>query len=138
MERTNARYLTLADLGEKVDFISIDVAFISLEKILPAVVKLLKDSGEIVALIKPQFEAGKDKIGKKGVVKEPKVHKEVIENVLKVCADLQLGISGLTYSPIKGPEGNIEYLLWLNNANISIDSVDINQVVQEAFDNLSS
>jgi 23S rRNA (cytidine1920-2'-O)/16S rRNA (cytidine1409-2'-O)-methyltransferase len=128
----------LADLGEKVDFISIDVAFISLEKILPAVVKLLKDSGEIVALIKPQFEAGKDKIGKKGVVKEPKVHKEVIENVLKVCADLQLGISGLTYSPIKGPEGNIEYLLWLNNANISIDSVDINQVVQEAFDNLSS
>ena len=91
-----------------------------------------------MALIKPQFEAGKDKIGKKGVVKEPKVHKEVIENVLKVCADLQLGISGLTYSPIKGPEGNIEYLLWLNNANISIDSVDINQVVQEAFDNLSS
>lgn len=138
MERTNARYLTLEDLGEMVDFISIDVAFISLEKIVPAVSKILKDSGEIVALIKPQFEAGKDKIGKKGVVKEPKVHREVIENILNLCQRLQLGIGGLTYSPIKGPEGNIEYLLWLNKANISIETLDIDRIVKEAFDNLPS
>ncbi|KJS84903.1 MAG: hypothetical protein JM58_10025 [Peptococcaceae bacterium BICA1-8] len=113
MERTNARYVKAADLEEQVDFISIDVAFISLEKILPAVKEILKDEGEIIALIKPQFEAGKDKIGKKGVVKDKKTHIEVITNILTVSYALDYYVHGLTYSPVKGPEGNIEYLIWL-------------------------
>lgn len=113
LERTNARYLTLADLGEPVDFITIDVAFISLDKILPALGGLLKPENGVMALVKPQFEAGKDKVGKKGVVKDPGVHREVLHRVLGFALDNGYRILGLDYSPVKGPEGNIEYLAWL-------------------------
>ena len=103
MERTNVRYLEADSLGEQVDAATIDVAFISLDKVLPAVHKLLKPTGFVIALIKPQFEAGKENVGKKGVVRDPKVHAGVIKKV----------VAGLDFSPIKGPEGNIEYLLHL-------------------------
>lgn len=137
MERTNARYLTLENLGEKVDFISIDVAFISLEKILPAINNILKDTGEVVALIKPQFEAGKEKVGKKGVVRDPKIHLEVIDKIIKISLELGFSIKGLTSSPIKGPEGNIEYLLWLDKSGIS-NTINPQVVVEEAQQNLTN
>lgn len=113
MERTNIRNVHLEDLGQPIDFASIDVAFISLDKVLPNVKDLLHPEGEIVALIKPQFEAGREKVGKKGVVKDPAVHEEVILKVLRVASELELHALALTYSPVKGPEGNIEYLVWL-------------------------
>lgn len=112
MEKTNARYLTADSLGEAVDIITTDVAFISLDKILPPAMELLKEEGHVLALIKPQFEAGKEKVGKKGVVRDPAVHLEVIEKILTLCGEIGLDVWGLDYSPIKGPEGNIEYLLW--------------------------
>lgn len=113
MERTNVRYLEAKDLPEQVDVVTIDVAFISLDKILPAVHKILKPTGFVVALIKPQFEAGKENVGKKGVVREASVHMEVIRNVIAFAKGEGFGIAGLDFSPIKGPEGNIEYLLHL-------------------------
>ena len=113
MEKTNIRYVTPEDIGEKADFASIDVSFISLKLVLPVAAGLLKDDGMIAALIKPQFEAGREKVGKKGVVRDPSVHLEVIESVLHYAEDSQLGCAGLTYSPVKGPEGNIEYLIFL-------------------------
>ncbi len=113
MERTNVRYLEAKDLPEQVDAATIDVAFISLDKILPAVHKILKDTGFVVALIKPQFEAGKENVGKKGVVRDAAVHKMVIRNVISFAKEEGFGIAGLDFSPIKGPEGNIEYLLLL-------------------------
>ena len=113
MERTNARTLDETSLPEQVDAASIDVAFISLEKILPAVKKILKPNGFVIALIKPQFEAGKEHIGKKGVVKDPDVHKEVINRIIGFAKAEGFGIGGLDFSPVKGPEGNIEYLLYL-------------------------
>lgn len=113
MERTNVRYLEAKDLPEQVDVVTIDVAFISLDKILPAVHKILKPTGFVVALIKPQFEAGKENVGKKGVVREASVHMEVIRNVIAFAKSEGFGIAGLDFSPIKGPEGNIEYLLHL-------------------------
>ena len=113
MERTNVRYLEAKDLPEQVDAVTIDVAFISLDKILPAVHKILKPTGFVVALIKPQFEAGKENVGKKGVVREASVHMEVIRNVIAFAKEEGFGIAGLDFSPIKGPEGNIEYLLHL-------------------------
>ena len=113
MERTNVRYLEAKDLPEQVDAVTIDVAFISLDKILPAVHKILKPTGFVVALIKPQFEAGKENVGKKGVVREASVHMEVIRNVIAFAKGEGFGIAGLDFSPIKGPEGNIEYLLHL-------------------------
>jgi len=114
LERTNARYLGYSNLGEYVDFVTIDVAFISLDKILPALKGLVKPENNIVALIKPQFEAGKDKVGKKGVVKDPGVHKEVLLRVLGYAAGNTFRILGLDFSPVKGPEGNLEYLAWLS------------------------
>lgn len=117
MERTNVRYLEEDSLPEKVDAVTIDVAFISLDKILPAVHKILKDSGFVVALIKPQFEAGKENIGKKGVVKDAGVHEDVINNVISFAKQEGFGIAGLDFSPIKGPEGNIEYLLYMTMGN---------------------
>ncbi len=114
LERTNARYLTLADLGEQADFATIDVAFISLDKILPAIKALLRPDNGVVALVKPQFEAGKDKVGKKGVVKDPQTHREVLQRVLQMAVDTGYRVLGLDYSPVKGPEGNIEYLAWLS------------------------
>lgn len=111
MEKTNMRHVTPEDIGELVDFISIDVSFISLTKILPAVYACLKEEGQVVALIKPQFEAGREKVGKKGVVRDSKVHEEVIEMVMDFAMALGFSLLHLDYSPIKGPEGNIEYLL---------------------------
>ena len=102
-----------ADLPEKVDVVTIDVAFISLDKVLPAVKKIIADDGIVIALIKPQFEAGKENVGKKGVVRDPQVHLTVIKSVIATARELGFKIAGLDYSPVKGPEGNIEYLLYL-------------------------
>ena len=113
MERTNMRYMTEDDIDEKASFVSIDVSFISLTKILPAVYRILNMGGEVVALIKPQFEAGREKVGKKGVVRDPKVHEEVIEKICDFASSNGFELLHLDYSPIKGPEGNIEYLLYL-------------------------
>lgn len=113
MERTNIRYVTLDDdrIDGQVDFISIDVSFISLTKVLPPVKELLKEQGEVVCLIKPQFEAGREQVGKKGVVRDQKVHLEVIEKITEFAKAIGFELLHLDYSPIKGPEGNIEYLL---------------------------
>ena len=113
MERTNIRYVTPEDIGEPASFVSIDVSFISLTKVLTPVRELLSENGEIVCLIKPQFEAGREKVGKKGVVRDPKVHLEVIRAVMDFASSIGFEILHLEFSPIKGPEGNIEYLLHL-------------------------
>jgi 23S rRNA (cytidine1920-2'-O)/16S rRNA (cytidine1409-2'-O)-methyltransferase len=113
LERTNARYLTAAQIQERLDFASIDVSFISLKLILPALRPLLGENGQVVCLVKPQFEAGRDKVGKKGVVRDPTVHQEVLEHFLEHAAQADFYVAGLTYSPIRGPEGNIEYLGYL-------------------------
>lgn len=113
MERTNIRYVTTEDIGEKIDFASIDVSFISLRLVLPVAKELLKEDGEIVALIKPQFEAGREQVGKKGVVRDVRVHYEVVKTVLDFAGSIGLYAAGLAFSPIKGPEGNIEYLAYL-------------------------
>ena len=113
MEKTNIRYLEAKDIDERPSFVSIDVSFISLTKVLPVVYELLEASGEVTALIKPQFEAGREKVGKKGVVRDPKVHMEVIKSVVSFARELGFEPSGLDFSPVKGPEGNIEYLLYL-------------------------
>ena len=113
MEKTNIRYVVPEDLQEQADFSSIDVSFISLTKVLLPVYNLLKEDGEVVCLIKPQFEAGREKVGKKGVVRDPKVHEEVIEKVIAYGQSIGYATLHLEFSPIKGPEGNIEYLLYL-------------------------
>ena len=123
MERTNVRNVTPEQLGQPVDLASIDVAFISLEKVLPAVKAMLQPAGEIVALIKPQFEAGREKVGKKGVVRDAKVHEEVIFRIVSLVRQLELVPMGLTFSPVKGPEGNIEYLIWLSKDAAAVDGV---------------
>ena len=128
MERTNVRYLEADSLPELVDAASIDVAFISLDKILPSVHKILKPEGFVVALIKPQFEAGKENVGKKGVVRDAAVHEQVINNVISFAKSEGFGIAGLDFSPIKGPEGNIEYLLHLTLGDD--DAVSSEQVAQ--------
>lgn len=110
MEKQNIRIVTAEQLGELVDFISIDVAFISLDKVLPVAVTLLKDTGSLVALIKPQFEAGREKVGKGGIVRDPATHAEVLTRILNVAEEVGLHLHGVTYSPIKGTEGNIEFL----------------------------
>lgn len=113
MEKTNFRYVTDEDIREPIDFASVDVSFISLTKILIPARRLLRSGGEMVCLIKPQFEAGRDKVGKKGVVRERKVHIEVVRRIVDYADMIGFSVKGLTYSPIKGPEGNIEYLMWL-------------------------
>lgn len=137
MERTNIRYVTPEAIGEYADFASIDVSFISLTKVLPAVKQLLKGTGELVCLIKPQFEAGREKVGKKGVVRDKNVHIEVIERIIEFSNnEMNFDILGLSYSPIKGPEGNIEYLLFLacekDKANAA--EIDISAVVSKAHE----
>ena len=133
MERTNMRYMTEDDIDEKASFVSIDVSFISLTKILPAVYRILNTGGEVVALIKPQFEAGREKVGKKGVVRDPKVHLEVIQTVLQTAMDLGFSILDLEYSPIKGPEGNIEYLVHLKKSQEGEKGAEVNaEAVVEA------
>lgn len=116
MERTNIRYVKPEDIGEALDFASVDVSFISLTKVLPAAYPLLKDGAEMVCLIKPQFEAGREKVGKKGVVRSPEVHREVIEKTTLFASGNGFEVLGLTYSPVKGPEGNIEYLVHLKRS----------------------
>lgn len=139
LERTNIRYVTSEQISEEVDFISIDVAFISLEKVLPVAGRFLKSDGQIVALIKPQFEAGREKVGKKGVVRDPLVHQAVILRILQVATQLDLCPQGLTYSPIKGPEGNIEYLLFLTKGNSQplVTEQQVAETVEAAHGHLS-
>ena len=135
MERTNIRYVRPEDIGELLDFASIDVAFISLTKVLEPAKALLKATGEIVALIKPQFEAGRGNVGKKGVVRDPEVHRSVIREVLAYSREIGFFPQGLTFSPIKGPEGNIEYLVHLVQSGVTTDAAaeeNIDVVVDEA------
>ncbi|TCL35878.1 23S rRNA (cytidine1920-2'-O)/16S rRNA (cytidine1409-2'-O)-methyltransferase [Anaerospora hongkongensis] len=138
MERTNIRHVTVESLGEVLDFVSIDVAFISLAKVLPVVKSLLAPGGTVVALIKPQFEAGREKVGKKGVVKDPLVHKSVIKKVLDEAQELGLYPVNLTYSPVKGPEGNIEYLVLLTNQGTeeTITHTKVDEIVEESHSQL--
>lgn len=140
MERTNIRYVTPEDLQEPVQFVSIDVSFISLTKVLLPVRNLMEDGAQMTALIKPQFEAGREKVGKKGVVRDPKVHLEVIEQVISYARSISFGIRHLEFSPIKGPEGNIEYLLHLVKLPEGIaeeeNSVSPENVVKQAHDTL--
>ena len=117
MERTNIRHVTIEDTKEFADFASIDVSFISLKLVLPKAKELVRPGGHVVALIKPQFEAGREKVGKKGVVREKSTHIEVIETISHFAVEIGFSILDLDYSPIKGPEGNIEYLIYLRNSN---------------------
>lgn len=133
MEKTNARYLSLDDFPEAMDWATTDVSFISLTKILPVAFDLLKEEGQMIALIKPQFEAGREHIGKKGVVREPKVHEMVLEKMLGFISDLGFKVRGLTFSPIQGPEGNIEYLIWLAKMGEDEVLVDVKAFVQATF-----
>ena len=133
LERTNARYLDHEQVPDVLDFASVDVSFISLTKVLIPARELLRDGGEMVCLIKPQFEAGREKVGKKGVVRDPKVHLEVIQTVLQTAMDLGFSILDLEYSPIKGPEGNIEYLVHLKKSQEGENSAEVNaEAVVEA------
>ena len=130
MEKTNIRYVTPEDIGEPVDFVSIDVAFISLEKVLQPVHALMKEDAQAVALIKPQFEAGREQVGKKGVVRDPAIHESVIENVIGYAREAGFSVLGLDHSPIRGPEGNIEYLLFLSCCDRKAETeVDVHEVV---------
>lgn len=117
LERTNFRYVTEKEIPDQLDFASVDVSFISLSIIIPALYPLLKQNGRAVCLIKPQFEAGKDKVGKKGVVRDLDVHVEVIDKIINVMLDNKLSVLGLDFSPVKGPEGNIEYLIFVEKAD---------------------
>ena len=132
LERTNARYLSREQIPEPLDFASIDVSFISLKLILPPLRALMGPEGQVVCLVKPQFEAGKDKVGKKGVVRDPAVHREVLEHFLEHAAQAGFTVSGLTYSPIRGPEGNIEYLGYLIVGEAVPWQGDLAQVVWES------
>ncbi len=139
MEKTNIRYVKPEDIDDMLDFASCDVSFISLSKVLPAAYNLLKDKGEMVCLIKPQFEAGKEKVGKKGVVRDPKVHLEVIENVLDFTIDAGFSILNIDYSPIKGPEGNIEYLMYIKKTDSDSnwrENIDAREIVSMAHEGL--
>lgn len=141
MEKTNIRYVTPDDLGEPIDFSSIDVSFISLTKVLLPIRNYLKEDGQIVALIKPQFEAGREKVGKKGVVREKSTHYEVIEMVISYAVSIGFKVLNLDFSPIKGPEGNIEYLVHLqkNDEVCTMDEVEIDwkSIVENAFSALA-
>lgn len=141
MERTNMRYVTEEDIDEPAQFVSIDVSFISLTKILPAVYRVLEDGGQVVALIKPQFEAGREKVGKKGVVRDKKVHEEVIEKICSFAASNGFQLLHLDYSPIKGPEGNIEYLLHMKKTQTMENAHDLEKeipkVVQDSHQDLA-
>jgi len=137
MERTNIRYVTPEDLGEALDLSVVDVSFISLKIVLPAIKNLLRqDCGQVLCLIKPQFEAGKDKIGKKGVVRDPAVHVEVLEAFVELAKSLSFTIRNLTFSPVKGPEGNIEFLGHLSLKADEDRIPDLRDLVQQAHDSL--
>ena len=140
MEKTNIRYVKPEDLGEPIDFSSIDVSFISLTKVLGPIRDYLTEKGQIVALIKPQFEAGREKVGKKGVVREKSTHLEVISQIISYALSIGFRVLDLTFSPIKGPEGNIEYLVHLEKCDPSQaaveDGIAVETVVSEAFEAL--
>ncbi len=140
LERTNFRYLTKETVTEEIDFASIDVSFISLKKILPVLFEFLKDNGQTVALIKPQFEAGKEKVGKKGVVRDINTHKEVITEIVFFALETGFSVLNLDFSPIRGPEGNIEYLVFLSKENekqsLVTDDI-INDIVNKSHYELS-
>lgn len=132
MERTNARYLTTEQIPEPLDFFSIDVSFISLNLILPALRPLMAHGGQGVCLVKPQFEAGKEKVGKKGVVRDPQVHLEVLEHFLDHAAHADFSVKDITFSPIKGPEGNIEYLGYLSAGAGAFYAGDLKALVEQS------
>ncbi|MDD6845633.1 MAG: TlyA family RNA methyltransferase [Clostridia bacterium] len=140
MEKTNIRYVKPDDIEDRIQFSSIDVSFISLTKVLGPVKELLTDDGEIVCLIKPQFEAGREKVGKHGVVRDASVHKEVIDMVMNYAVSINFEVMNLEFSPVKGPEGNIEYLLHLlkhqsgDYSNIPVDSGEIVRKAHETLD----
>ena len=137
MERTNIRHVTPEQLGESLDLSVIDVSFISLKLVLPVIKTLLRpEQGQVLCLIKPQFEAGKEKVGKKGVVRDPDVHKEVLEHFVSLADELQFTILNLTFSPVKGPEGNIEFLAHLSLAQAEPNIPDIDLLVQDAHQTL--
>lgn len=137
MERTNIRYVTPQDLGEPLDLSVIDVSFISLKIVLPAIKNLLKpDQGQVLCLIKPQFEAGKEKVGKKGVVREPETHKEVLDSFVELAHNLDFSIRGMTFSPVKGPEGNIEFLAHLTLEDLPDIQPNTASVVAQAHEML--
>ena len=136
MERTNVRYVTPEELGEPLDLSVVDVSFISLRIVLPVIKTFLKPTGQVLCLIKPQFEAGKEKVGKKGVVREASTHKEVLDNFVALADELEFKILGLTFSPVKGPEGNIEFLAHLSLDNVEGIRPDTAMVVQQAHDTL--
>lgn len=135
LERTNFRHVTTEQVKEPIDFFSVDVSFISLKLILPPAFELLKDGGCAVCLIKPQFEAGKENVGKKGVVRDINIHKEVVLNVLEFTREIGFKVEGLDFSPIKGPEGNIEYLMYITKNGNDVD-IDINEVVERSHEAL--
>lgn len=136
MERTNIRYMENDSIEDRLDFISIDVSFISLKHILPVASAFLKENGRIAALVKPQFEAGRDKVGKKGIVRDRAVHKEVIQAVIGYGKQSGLYPEGLTFSPITGTTGNIEFLMCLSKNNMELTELEIEKVLDEAHDNL--
>jgi 23S rRNA (cytidine1920-2'-O)/16S rRNA (cytidine1409-2'-O)-methyltransferase len=138
LERTNVRYITEEQVPDKIDFFSVDVSFISLRLVLPAARKLMSDNAYAVCLIKPQFEAGRENVGKKGVVRNPEIHCEVVKGITEFCLDNGFDVCGLTYSPIKGPEGNIEYLIFLHkseNPELVCD-VQIEELVRNSHSEL--
>lgn len=139
LERTNIRYITEEQVPEQLDFASVDVSFISLCLVLPVARRFLRDNGEMVCLIKPQFEAGKGKVGKKGVVRDPAVHAEVVEKICAFVLENGFSILGLTYSPVKGPEGNIEYLIHLQKAEQTEQKTELEvaQLIAESHEALN-
>ena len=136
LERTNARYLSREQVPEALDFASVDVSFISLKLILPPLAALLREGGQIVSLVKPQFEAGRERVGKKGVVRDPAVHLEVLERYLDHAREAGLTVRGLTWSPIRGPEGNIEYLGWLRRGPGEETAFDLAALVEASHGEL--
>ena len=136
LERTNARYLSTQEIPQPLDFASIDVSFISLKLIFPALYHLLRQGGEIACLIKPQFEAGREKVGKKGVVRDSAVHLEVLEHFLEHARESHFTVLGVTYSPIRGPEGNIEYLGYLRKSEEPDAAIDLRAVVTASHETL--
>ena len=136
MERTNIRYVTPEDLGEPLDLSVVDVSFISLKIVLPAIQKLLKPTGQVLCLIKPQFEAGKENVGKKGVVRDPAVHADVLQNFLTLADSLHFTVRNLTFSPVKGPEGNIEFLAHLSMQPGQAQIPDVAALVAQAHETL--
>lgn len=136
LERTNARYLTHEEVPDQLDFASVDVSFISLNLILPALRGLMKPGAQAVCLIKPQFEAGREKVGKKGVVRDRAVHLEVLEHFLDHAASAGFGVLGVTWSPIRGPEGNIEYLGWLTAGEAPLWQGSLKELVEASHGEL--